>query len=151
MGEPMTSRFGQLVRFRRALAIVVQLGLVILSNWLAFLLRFDGAIPAWAADAFLRVLPLVLLTRAIAFVPFRLYQGLWRYTSVHDLMMLMGGITSSSIALFLLIAHAARASDLPAVDLLRRRGAPHLAAGRCPPGAALLRRVQPHRSAATAS
>ncbi|HWK11117.1 MAG TPA: hypothetical protein VNR64_13750, partial [Vicinamibacterales bacterium] len=91
------------MRFHRAIGITLQLVLVVLSNWLAFLLRFDGALPAWAYAAFVTTLPLLLLSRAIAFVPFRLYQGMWKYTSVHDLLMMLGGISSSTVVMYLLV------------------------------------------------
>lgn len=103
MFERFSARARSLVRFHRALSLLLQLGLVILSNWLAFVLRFDAALPAWAWQAFVQTLPLLLVTRALAFVPFRLYQGLWRYTSVHDAMMMLGGIGTSSAAFFLLM------------------------------------------------
>ena len=103
----MAERVGGLLRalmvFHRPLAIAFQLCLVVLSNRLAFMLRFDASLPGWAEQAFIEALPLLLFSRAIAFVPFRLYQGLWRYTSVHDLMMMLGGIATSSIAFFALL------------------------------------------------
>lgn len=99
----MLQRLRSMTELRRAVAMAIQLTLVIAANRLAFLLRFDGAIPPWAEQAFQQTLPLLLCSRAIAFVPFRLYQGLWKYTSVHDLMMLLGGISSSSVAVYLLV------------------------------------------------
>ena len=103
MADLLSGRLGSLVRFHRAIAIAFQLFLVILSNRLGFLLRFDGALPGWAEQAFVQTLPLLLFSRVVAFLPFRLDQGLWRYTSVYDLMMMLGGIGTSTIAFFLLV------------------------------------------------
>src|SRR4051812_6180514 len=92
-----------LVRYRRAVIIPVQIGLVVASNWLAFELRFDGAIPAWAWLAFLQMLPWLVAIRALTFVPFRLYEGFWRYTSVYDLRAMVGAVGVSSLLFFGLV------------------------------------------------
>ena len=44
---------------RRLLLFVAHLGLAALSNWLAFLLRFDGGIPAPEWELFSSMLPLL--------------------------------------------------------------------------------------------
>jgi len=73
-----------LLRFRRPLIVMAHLFLVALANYLAFWLRFDGAIPDWAMGLFVQTLPLLAVIRMLIFVPFRLYQGMWQYTSVWD-------------------------------------------------------------------
>jgi FlaA1/EpsC-like NDP-sugar epimerase len=87
-----------LLRFRRVPIVLVQLALVAVANYAAFLLRFDGHLPDQAWRAFEQGLPVLLVLRGAAFLPFRLYEGLWRYTSLYDLGMLAGGIASSSAA-----------------------------------------------------
>ncbi len=96
------ARIAALARpFHRLLALACQLGLVVLSNWLAFLLRFDGDVPYRAEEAFWLALPWLVAIRALTFVPFRLYESLWRYTSVYDLRAIAGGVGISSLAFFL--------------------------------------------------
>ena len=73
-----------LLRFRRPLVVVIHLVLIGLANYLAFWLRFDGAIPDWAMDLFVQTLPILVVIRMLMFVPFRLYQGMWQYTSIWD-------------------------------------------------------------------
>src|SRR5262245_12295257 len=90
-------------RLQRHLAVAVQLALVIASNRVAFLLRFDGDVPPFGDEAFWQMLPWLVAVRAFAFVPFRLYEGFWRYTSLYDLRALAGGIAASS-GLFVLLA-----------------------------------------------
>jgi FlaA1/EpsC-like NDP-sugar epimerase len=90
------------LRLRRPLTIALQLALVVLANGLAFLLRFDGELPPLAMAAFWQMLPWLVAIRALTFVPFRLYEGLWRYTSVYDLGAIAGGVCASSAAFFLL-------------------------------------------------
>ncbi|HXG70763.1 MAG TPA: SDR family NAD(P)-dependent oxidoreductase [Gemmatimonadaceae bacterium] len=81
----------------RALSIATQLTIVAIANLAAFALRFDGNIPAWAREALVSGLPVLLLLRAAAFIPFRLFEGLWRYSSVHDLRNIVLAVVSSSV------------------------------------------------------
>jgi FlaA1/EpsC-like NDP-sugar epimerase len=90
-------------RWHQPVSIALQMGLVALSNQLAFLLRFDGELPPWAAEAFWLTLPWLVAIRAFAFVPFRLYEGLWRYTSIYDLRGIAGGVCASSVVFFLFV------------------------------------------------
>ena len=83
---------------RRLLLFVGHLGLAALSNWVAFLLRFDGNIPAQEWDLLVAMLPLLLIIRAFTFYPFRLYDGIWRYTGLWDLRNLALSIAVSSLA-----------------------------------------------------
>jgi FlaA1/EpsC-like NDP-sugar epimerase len=102
MPEPAPSATRRALRSGRGLAIAVQLGLVALSNAIAFLLRFDGDMPAFASEAFWQTLPWLVAIRAFLFIPFRLYEGLWRYASIYDLRAIVGGVSASSAAFFLL-------------------------------------------------
>lgn len=92
-----------ILRFRRVPAAGVQLLLVVVSFWAAFQLRFDLQPPDWAYAAMLEALPWVLLIRGITFLPFRLYEGLWRYTSIYDLQVLLVGILVSTVGVVLYV------------------------------------------------
>lgn len=83
---------------RRLVVATLQLGLFAVSTYVAWLLRFDFVLPMWAASSLLKTLPFLLIIRGLVFIPFHLYEGLWRYTSVYDLKNLAGGIAVSSIA-----------------------------------------------------
>jgi FlaA1/EpsC-like NDP-sugar epimerase len=67
------------------------------SYWAAFQLRFDFRIPDWAFGALIQTLPWLIAIRGLMFLPFRLYAGLWKYTSVYDLQALLAGIASSTV------------------------------------------------------
>lgn len=85
---------------RRLLIVSCQLTLVGAANLLAFWFRFDGEIPEPYWEVWRQtVLPLVLV-RGCVFVPFRLYEGFWRYTGLWDLRNIFGGVLASS-ALFI--------------------------------------------------
>jgi FlaA1/EpsC-like NDP-sugar epimerase len=92
-----------LQRLHRPLAMAIQLLLVAVSNRLAFLLRFDGDVPPFGDEAFWQMLPWLVAVRALVFIPFRLYEGLWRYASLYDLRAIAGGIGVSSIVFALLV------------------------------------------------
>jgi len=85
------------LRFRRSSAMAVQLTAVALANLAAFALRFDGAPPEWAAAACAQMLPWLLLIRGLTFVPFRLYDGLWRYAGIYDLRAIVFAVFTSSV------------------------------------------------------
>lgn len=83
---------------RRLLLFAAHLGFAALANWLAFLLRFDEGIPSQQWELFTSMLPLLLTIRALAFYPFRLYDSLWRYTSLWDARDLALSIAVSTLA-----------------------------------------------------
>lgn len=74
-----------LLRFHLPLTLVIHLLLIVLANYLAFWLRFDGAIPDWAMQLFVQMLPLLMMIRMLIFIPFRVFEGIWQYTSIWDL------------------------------------------------------------------
>jgi len=85
----------------RAAGTALQLALIVLSNWLAFLLRFDWNLPPYAHQAFWQTLPWLLAIRALIFIPFRLNEGLWRYAGIYDVRAIVGAVGASSLAFFL--------------------------------------------------
>ena len=91
------------VRLRRDLTIALQLGMVAAANILGFCLRFDGMPPPWALTACAQMLPWLIVIRALVFVPFRLYDGMWRYTSLYDLRGIAGAVATSSALFYLVV------------------------------------------------
>lgn len=82
--------------YRRLLLVVGQLLLVGVANLFAFWIRFEGEIPAYFWDIWLQTVPWLLLVRGVVFLPFRLYEGFWRYTGLWDLRNILGGVLLSS-------------------------------------------------------
>ena len=76
--------------------------IVILSFFTAFLLRFDFYFPKDLLSNFPKYLPIVLSSKLFSFFVFGLYKGMWRYTSLSDLISIvkassLGSLISLSI------------------------------------------------------
>jgi len=91
------------LRNRRTLVVAIHAVAVAAAGHLAFWLRFDGNVPAFERQLFIQMLPWLLAIRGLTFVPFRLYEGLWRYTSIYDLRNLLGGVGVSSVIFYVLV------------------------------------------------
>ena len=96
----------------RLLIVANHFALVIVAYLLAFLLRFDFRVPSSEWQLFLLTLPLVLVIRAVFFAWFQLYQGLWRYVSMQDILAMLKAVTLSSL-LFLAAVLAIFGRDFP--------------------------------------
>ena len=95
--------FQLLSKYRRPIIITFDLALIVLANYLAFWLRFDGQIPSDATQLFLKTLPWLIVIRGIAFMVFRLNEGLWRYISIWDLKKIVGGALAGTMAFYCLV------------------------------------------------
>ena len=97
----------------RWLVIVSHLQLVVVANYLAFWLRFDGAIPPRELSILLQMLPWLVVIRGLVFIPFRLYGGLWRYTGIYDLRDLGAAVAVSTFCFYLVVHWGFGLTDYP--------------------------------------
>jgi len=81
------------------ISVALHAALVALANFIAFELRFDGDIPLAYWRVMTDSLAWLMLFRLSAFVPFRLFEGLWKYTSLWDLRSIVLSVVTSSVAL----------------------------------------------------
>jgi FlaA1/EpsC-like NDP-sugar epimerase/lipopolysaccharide/colanic/teichoic acid biosynthesis glycosyltransferase len=90
----------RLLKWRRPLIVLLDIGLIILANYSAFWLRFDGAIPDVEQARILQTMPWLIAIRIAAFIVFRLNEGLWRYVSIWDLQNIVSGVITGTIIFY---------------------------------------------------
>ena len=103
----IAGRYGRaLIDHRALLVLVVHLLLIVLANLTAFLLRFDGDIPAPYDRNMVLGLPLVIAVFGAGLWAFGIQRGLWRYVGIHDLGRILWASVASTVLLFGLIHFA---------------------------------------------
>lgn len=83
--------------YRRPFIIATHVLLVTVAYLSAFLLRFEFELPISEWECFLRTLPLLLLIRTVVFARSHLYEGLWRYVGVSDIIEIIKAVTAGSL------------------------------------------------------
>ncbi len=92
-----------LLKYRRPFVVALQLGAAVLAYYAALWLRFDGEVPPDQGAMFITILPWLVVIRGLTFIPFRLYEGLWRYAGLWDLRNIVSAVLTGSATLFVLI------------------------------------------------
>jgi len=82
---------------RRIFEVLLDVVLIVLAYWSAYAIKFEpfSDSPAW--KLFLRTLPVVVVVRLAAFLLFGVYRGIWRYTSIDDLMAFAKAVAAGSL------------------------------------------------------
>ncbi len=88
---------------RRIFEVLLDIVLIMLAYWAAYAVKFGPVSnsPAWRL--FLRTLPVLVVVRLAAFLFFGVYRGIWRYTSIDDLMSFAKAVAAGSILSMLII------------------------------------------------
>jgi UDP-GlcNAc:undecaprenyl-phosphate GlcNAc-1-phosphate transferase len=88
---------------RRIFEVLLDVFLVSFGYWLAYFLRFEGASYIDNFPMFLRSLPIVMGSLMLSYFAFGVYRGVWRYTSVADLVTYLKAVTAGCVLSILLI------------------------------------------------
>jgi UDP-GlcNAc:undecaprenyl-phosphate GlcNAc-1-phosphate transferase len=101
-----TPLFAFLVDFsykRRIFEVLLDVILIVLAYWSAYAIEFEpfSNSPAWRL--FLRTLPVLVVVRLAAFLFFGVYRGIWRYTSIDDLMAFAKAVAAGSIVSLVIV------------------------------------------------
>ena len=84
------------------LVLIFDLLFLVGSIYTALLIRFEFTLPSYYSVRLLRILPVVLVTKIVCFYFFDLYRGMWRFTSISDL---LNVIKAASVSSLLIISY----------------------------------------------
>lgn len=98
---------------RLSLFVLIDTGAVVVSFFTAFLLRFDFTLPGGYGHFYLIWLPIFVAVKLISFSLFGLYRGIWRYTSLWDILNIAKSTTSASVVLIVLYGFSRGFSGFP--------------------------------------
>ncbi len=90
-----------LEQLRRGPIVAVHVVLIAASGLTAWWLKYDRQLGPGEMTLMTESLPWLMVVRGLVFIPFRLYQGLWRYTGLYDLQALVGAVATSSVVFYI--------------------------------------------------
>ncbi len=91
---------------RRIFEVLLDVVLVTLAYWSAYAINFPPTSPAW--NLFLRTLPVLVFIKMSVFLVVGVYRGLWRYTSMSDLIVFGKAVVFSSVSSLIVLLFAFR-------------------------------------------
>lgn len=103
---------------RRILEVIVDLIIICVSYYSAYLLRFEGKISDANFSLISQSLPWIIVFRLICFYYFGLYRGIWHYISISDLISIFKAVALSSIISIMFITFLFRFKDYSRVIFL---------------------------------
>jgi FlaA1/EpsC-like NDP-sugar epimerase len=80
---------------------IIDTVLVAASFCLAYAIRFEFRIPVKEMNGMLSILPIIFIIKLSSFLIFRLYQGMWRYTSLPDLLNVAKAVFASTAGIII--------------------------------------------------
>ena len=87
----------------RVLQLLVDAGIVALSWFLAFQLRFDQGLPPYYDTLLRRTILLVVAIKIVVFLAFGFHRRWWRYVSVHDMWGAARGVVVASLLAYVTV------------------------------------------------
>jgi UDP-GlcNAc:undecaprenyl-phosphate GlcNAc-1-phosphate transferase len=92
-----------IVNPRRLVESVVDFALITASFAVAYYLRLQGGGDPYQRHIFLVSIAIVLAIRYLAFIPFGLYRGVWRYAGARDAASIVSAVVASEVAAYLIL------------------------------------------------
>ena len=93
---------------RRIFEVLLDVILILLSYWCAYAVKFGALSGSAAWTLFLRTLPVLVFVKMASFLVMGVYRGIWRYTSLDDLIVFAKAVVLSSVLSVLAILFAFR-------------------------------------------
>ena len=93
---------------RRIFEVLLDLVLIILAYWSAYAIKFGAFSGSAAWTLFLRTVPVLVFFKMATFLVLGVYRGIWRYTSLDDLIVFAKAIVVSSVLSVIVVLFAFR-------------------------------------------
>jgi UDP-GlcNAc:undecaprenyl-phosphate GlcNAc-1-phosphate transferase len=93
---------------RRIFEVLLDLILIILAYWGAYAVKFGALSGSAAWKLFLRTLPVLVFVKMAAFLVMGVYRGIWRYTSLDDLIVFAKAVVLGSVLSVIVVLFAFR-------------------------------------------
>jgi len=93
---------------RRIFEVLLDVVLILLAYWCAYAVKFGALSGSAAWNLFLRTLPVLVFVKMASFLVMGVYRGIWRYTSLDDLIVFVKAVVLSSVLSVLAILFAFR-------------------------------------------
>lgn len=91
------------MKFNRYILVILDVFLVILSFYMALLLRFEWIIPAEHMERFIQLLPVIAALFALSFIVVDLYNRLWEYASIQELLVIIKAVSVGMVVLLIAV------------------------------------------------
>ena len=105
-GLRLIDAFADFTYKRRVFEVLLDVILIALAYYGAYVLRWDGDLDQEQLGIFLRTLPIVIIIELVCFLIGGVYRGLWRYAGISDLVIIarsvMAGALAGAMAVFLM-------------------------------------------------
>ena len=96
---------------KHILLVLMDLGLIALSYYLAYCLRFSGSEFTYFFKAFLLSLPAVIACKFLAFFAIGIYRDIWRYMSINDVYVYLKASTVGTLLAVVAVTFLFRFED----------------------------------------
>ena len=93
---------------RRIFEVLLDVILILLAYWGAYAVKFGALSGSTAWKLFLRTLPVLVFVKMASFLVMGVYRGIWRYTSLDDLIVFAKAVVLSSVLSVLAVLFAFR-------------------------------------------
>jgi UDP-GlcNAc:undecaprenyl-phosphate GlcNAc-1-phosphate transferase len=105
-GPRLLVRFAESPYKRRVVEVLLDVMLIALSYYAAYVLRWDGHLPDEQLAIFIKTLPLIIMVQTVGLLAGGVYRGLWHYFGVADLLVSAravagGGLLSAAVVLLM--------------------------------------------------
>jgi UDP-GlcNAc:undecaprenyl-phosphate GlcNAc-1-phosphate transferase len=84
-------------RIRQGVQLLLDVGLIVVALFAAYLLRFEASIPASLMERLTQGLPYLVAAKVVCLVAARSYRGSWQAAQVSDVLAVLKGSTAGSL------------------------------------------------------